>query len=270
MCVAQPALWDQIVTNFVNHTLSEGVGNHSLGVSACEDDMDGGYCTCSKCRSWDVAAAANSSTGRLSDRYAKFWNRVYERLAAAGHPDKWVTGYAYASYTDPPLATKLQGNILILSVGFGSYPMLDNETAQQRQGWGGWHDAGAKAMALRPNSLWDGYSSAPYVIGQQLTNDLVFTAQHGLAATDFDSNVGHYQAVRAPLYGIEARSVCMHSLQCTLALPFIICTYVNRSRWVRHTTSLHGLCGTQPAQTSARCSRSSASTQGHVCCVYQR
>lgn len=58
MCVSQPALWGQIVSNWeqgtrhrLAHThgnLSEGVGNHSLGVSACEDDYDGGYCTCSK------------------------------------------------------------------------------------------------------------------------------------------------------------------------------------------------------------------------------
>ncbi len=190
MCVSQPALYDQIVKNFVNHTLLEGVGNHSLGVSACEDDMDGGYCSCSKCRSWDVSAEANSSTGRLSDRYARFW----------------VSGYAYASYTDPPVATRLEGNILILSVGFGDYPALDNETLKQRHNWQGWHDAGAKAMALRPNSLWDGYSSAPYIIGQQLTNDLVFTAQHGLVATDFDSNVAHYQAA-GPTYYMLARAL---------------------------------------------------------------
>ena len=42
MCVSQPALHDQIVKFFVNHTLLEGVGNHSLGVSACEDDFDAG------------------------------------------------------------------------------------------------------------------------------------------------------------------------------------------------------------------------------------
>lgn len=206
MCVSQPALWDQIVENFVNNTLLEGVGNHSLGVSACEDDMDGGYCTCSKCRAWDASTEGNSSTGRLSDRYAHFWNSVYQRLAVAGHPDKWVSGYAYAAYTDPPVATKLEGNILILSVGFGDYPALDNETSKQRRGWKGWHDAGAKAMALRPNSLWDGYSSAPYVIAQQLTSDLVFTAKHGLAATDFDSNVAHYQAV-GPTYYLLARAL---------------------------------------------------------------
>ena len=61
-------------------------------------------------------------------------------------------------------------------------------------------------MALRPNSLWDGYSSAPYVIGQQLAEDLIFTGKHGLAATDFDSNVAHYQAV-GPTYYLLARAL---------------------------------------------------------------
>ena len=38
----------------------------------------------------------------------------------------------------------------------------------ERKGWKGWHDAGAKALALRPNSLWDASSSAPYNIVTQL------------------------------------------------------------------------------------------------------
>lgn len=32
-------------------------------------------------------------------------------MKAHGHGDKWVSAYAYASYTDPPVATKLDGNI---------------------------------------------------------------------------------------------------------------------------------------------------------------
>lgn len=204
MCVSQPALWTRIMRNWENQTLLSGVGNHSLGVSACEDDYDGGYCGCSKCRALD--RGVNTSSGRLSDRYAAFWNAVYAEMAAHGHAEQWVSGYAYASYRDPPVATKLEGNILILSVGFSSYPMLRNETTAQRQAWSGWRAAGAKALALRPNSLWDGYSSAPYNIARQLGDDLVFTAQHGLYATDFDSNVAHYQAV-GPSYYVLARAL---------------------------------------------------------------
>ena len=36
--------------------------------------------------------------------------------------------------------------------------------------------------------------------------DLVFTAQHGLYATDFDSNLGHYQAV-GPTYYVLGRAL---------------------------------------------------------------
>lgn len=204
MCVSQPNLWQQIVNNFEDHVHSGGVGNHSLGVSACEDDFNGGYCQCSKCRAWD--AGVSTQTGRLSDRYARFWSHVYAEMARRGHGDKWVSGYAYAAYTDPPKETKLEGNILILSVGFGDYPALPNETTFQRQSWSGWHAAGAKAMALRPNSLWDAYSTAPYVVTKQLVGDLVFTGKHGLFATDFDSNVGNYHAVGATYY-ILARSL---------------------------------------------------------------
>ena len=44
--------------------------------------------------SWLMTGVGNSSSGRLSDRYAKFWNHVYQRMVSAGHADKWVTGYA--------------------------------------------------------------------------------------------------------------------------------------------------------------------------------
>ena len=74
MCVSQPALWQQIVHNFEHGVMQVGVGNRSLGVDACEDDMNDGYCQCDKCRAWD--RGVNSSTGRLSDRYARFWNSV--------------------------------------------------------------------------------------------------------------------------------------------------------------------------------------------------
>jgi hypothetical protein len=50
---------------------------------------------------------------------------------------------------------------------------------------------------MRPNSLWDGASSAPWVVGHALTDDIVFAGQHGLLATDFDSNVA--QVCLAPL-----------------------------------------------------------------------
>lgn len=83
---------------------------------------------------------------------------------------------------------------VVLSVGFGLYPALPNETAFQRKGWQGWHNAGAKAQALRPNSLWGGYSSAPYPITEQLLSDVVFVGQRGLYATDFDANLAQCES----------------------------------------------------------------------------
>lgn len=201
MCVTQPAVWEQILHNFEHGHSSGGCGNQSLGVSACEDDLDSGYCTCSKCRALDPPSRNSSLTGRLSDRYATFWNSVAAAMVKGGHTDAWVSGYAYASYTDPPLHTKLVGNILILSVGFGGdYPSLPNETAASRAIWSGWHAAGAKGLAMRPNSLWDGASSAPWVVGHALTEDIIFAGKHGLLATDFDSNVAQYQAWGPTLY----------------------------------------------------------------------
>ena len=58
---------------------------------------------------------------------------------------------------------------MILSTGLPTdYPALPNETARGRGSWQGWVEKGARAMAMRPNALWDAYSSLPYVFTAQL------------------------------------------------------------------------------------------------------
>ena len=46
----------------------------------------------------------------------------------------------------------------MLSVGFGSVLDADQSTASSRRGWGGWVAAGARGMAMRPNSMWAEYA----------------------------------------------------------------------------------------------------------------
>jgi len=121
MCVSNTGLHRQIAS-----LMPPG----AAGVSACEDDGDQGFCTCSKCRAWDVEAAGQGpdspcthapgwpkhvgtctgacllssemhvrfkltslSAGQYSDRYARFWTAVAAEVAKHD-PDAWVTGYA--------------------------------------------------------------------------------------------------------------------------------------------------------------------------------
>jgi hypothetical protein len=62
--------------------------------------------------------------------------------------------------------------------------------------WEGWGAAGAKAMALRPNSLWSAKAGAIYAFGTQLIADLQWCASHGspLLATDYDSLVAQRES----------------------------------------------------------------------------
>eukprot|EP00666_Eupelagonemidae_sp_cell4sb_P009271 gene9271-19675_t len=149
MDVSNPALHTQLLSNFnaTPHT-------HPAGIDACEDDSDYGFCTCARCRGWDSPLRSRQShpNGWLSDRYARFWAAVATKLGRAD-PTAWVTGYAYDGYREPPAEATLDGNVLIASVSFSDYPTNSSERAYGRWAWRGWRDAGARAMALRPNSF---------------------------------------------------------------------------------------------------------------------
>jgi hypothetical protein len=127
------------------------------GLSSAEDDSSTGYCTCSKCTAWDAAGVipwnkpGASTTGSLSDRYAKFFDAVYAELAKT-EPDAWVTAYAYEQYRDPPVNYTISGNVMMGYVGFG-YPAAQAETAQDKAHWAGWFSKGAKRLFWRPNCL---------------------------------------------------------------------------------------------------------------------
>lgn len=82
MCVSQSSLWAKVASGYVP-------GQH--GVSACEDDGDRGFCTCSKCSALD--APLNQSDpwdGSMADRYAYFWDMTAHQLQHTA-PDAWVT-----------------------------------------------------------------------------------------------------------------------------------------------------------------------------------
>ena len=197
-------------------TSSQGMAAHvasllapgALGVSACEDDSNSGFCTCAKCALLDPEERASSPSGKYSDRYTYFWNNVHRELRQAGHPNAWVGAYAYESYTDPPMHQRFDNasKVLVLSVGFGSVLDADNSTLQSRAGWSGWVGAGARGMAMRPNSLWADYTGLPFVFSEQWLDDVQWCGARAMYAADFDSLVGNYAAV-GPSYYALARTL---------------------------------------------------------------
>ena len=206
-CKSNPSLAkaDCSSTGLVQHVAAQINARPGLkGVSACEHDDNAGFCTCSKCRALDPPSRSDSPLGSLSDRYAAFWNSIHRELRRIGRPEAWVAGYAYDNYTDAPLHQIFdnESKVLIQSVGFLSVLNYSRDTVESRAAWAGWVESGVKAMALRPNSLWQEYSGLPFVFSDQWLQDVQWCGRHGMVAADFDSLVGDWQAVGHSYYAL--------------------------------------------------------------------
>ncbi len=171
---------------------------------ACPNDSRG-YCTCENCRAWDgpgqdelsAAEIYSSPEAVLSDRYARFWSDLAERVTAVD-PDAVVTGYAYRSYQRPPVEATVHPSVLLGYVGGeGFYPHEDHIRGE----WQRWAEAGA-SLQWRPNLLHCGHG-APYLFARALGEDFKFLHQHNMVGTDFDSLAGAW-ATQGPNYYVLA------------------------------------------------------------------
>ncbi len=208
MCVSDPGLHRKIVDLW----LAKGKGTaESLppSINVVENDFLGS-CECEHCRAWDGPEPADAmkfyapnfkvyGTRFTSDRYARFALAV-QQLAAVHRPDVKVVGYVYFNYFQAPTSgVKLNKNIVL---GFcpsaGWYPRLDDEDQWYRAQWQGWQDTGATVFA-RTNYFLDGYAM-PFIFAHQFAKDFQYMAQHGLAATDFDSLTGQWATQGTTLY----------------------------------------------------------------------
>jgi hypothetical protein len=208
MCVSEPGLHRKIVELW----LEKGAGTpESLppSINIVENDYLAS-CECERCQAWDGPEPADAmkfyapnfkvyGTRFTSDRYARFALAV-QALAAAHRPDVKVVGYVYFNYFQAPTSgVKLNENIVL---GFcpsaGWYPRAADEHEWYKAQWKGWRDTGATLFA-RTNYFLDGYSM-PFIFAHQFAEDFQFQAQHGLAATDFDSLTGQWSTQGPTLY----------------------------------------------------------------------
>ncbi len=224
MCVSQPALWDQIVKDWV----SGGQSQRGNAIIKIGENDSAGACTCEGCRTWDapdprfdrsrywsgnVCGEELVRTNRfqlpgvgrdapsLSDRYARFFLAV-QRRAEQVRPDARVAGFVYANFSEPPKETKLNDRVilsLVPGMGEGLYfPWTGQQRSEFRQQWQGWSATGAR-LILRPNYTLVGHNM-PLFYARQLGEDVGYALRHGAIATDFDSLVGSWGAQGPTLY----------------------------------------------------------------------
>ena len=196
MCVSQPALWKQIIDAW-KAGKSDEAPPHAW-INGAENDSAGDpSCTCEPCRAWDV-----TGTDSLSDRYARFWLEL-QRLGEKVKPDATVIGYAYGSYRDPPVATRLNERIVVGIVPGFYFPWTDEVRGHFREQWKGWTEiAGARAY-LRPNYFHFGHNM-PVFIARKFGEDFSFAYKRGMLATDFDLVPGQW-ATQGPAYYVLGR-----------------------------------------------------------------
>lgn len=174
-------------------------------------------CTCEFCRAWDPPnapllenqaerkAAIGDTSDRpmvsLSDRYAKFWLAL-QKEGEKHDPNATVLGYAYADYTQPPVATKLNDRIIVAIVAPGAFPLSAQEVDDFKKLWNGWAATGAR-LYLRPNFFLNGYCM-PYIFAKQFGEIYQYAAAHNMIADDYDSLLGMW-GVQGPNYYMMGR-----------------------------------------------------------------
>ena len=174
-------------------------------------------CTCEHCRAWDAPnapllpdqekrkAAIGDTSDKpmlsLSDRYAKFWLAL-QKEGEKHDPNATVLGYAYADYTQPPVATKLNDRIIVAIVAPNAFPLSAQEEADFKKLWNGWASTGAR-LYLRPNFFLNGYCM-PYIFAREFGEIYKYAATHNMIADDYDSLLGMW-GVQSPNYYMMGR-----------------------------------------------------------------
>lgn len=193
LCVSNPDLHKAIVNGWE--------GDKYLHLGGADNQK---YCHCDECVAWDAPQDAEPGDKDyiVSDRYAKFWKRVYD-LAAQKKPDVVVTTYLYVNYWPAPLGDiQLNENIHAKFVPWGSgwvdpvwFPKSREDFEWLKAQWLGWEETGI-TMYYRPNDVLSG-SAMPALNTWQRGNFIRFAYRNGMRGMEVDSLIGHW-AVRGP------------------------------------------------------------------------
>ena len=150
---------------------------------------------------WRDAKWSDEKAASVSDRYTRFYNEV-AALAKQFNPDAKTIGYAYVNYIDPPLKTRVGLDTVIIFVPRSYFPYDDDESANFRRQWGGWHKMGATRMVLRPNYML-ACGNHPNDTARRILGDFAFAATNGMFACQQDSLTGAWSAQAMHLYAVS-------------------------------------------------------------------
>lgn len=212
MCVSNSGLHKQIIKDWLKQKEKYP---YLPWINGAENDrrQTDPPCQCKNCKTWDAAKksyseanpyliAANGKTDNsfsrsLSDRYAKFWLALQQE-GRKYDPDAKVVGYAYSNYTNPPVETQLNKNIIVYIVPHYLFPLFGKDKDTFRKLWDGWSRTGAR-LILRPNYFLEGYCM-PYIYAEQFGNEFKYAYKNGMIGTDFDSLTGMWGVHGPNLY----------------------------------------------------------------------
>ncbi len=161
-----------------------------------------GFDTSDETAAWDIPARQDKLTiwraqGKLTTRYVRFWNLIYERLRKH-NPEVKLTVLAYGCYRQPPPAEVEVTAKLIMGIVNGY------EGEEPYKAWKEWSDRGAELL-LRPN-WWHVGVHVPYLEPRAQGDYVRFAADHGMIAFSADSLMG-YWATQGLNYYVVARLV---------------------------------------------------------------
>jgi hypothetical protein len=215
MCVSNAGFRRQVIADWLEKRKKDP-SLHTISASENDRTAMDPPCQCEFCHAWDPknpqpplvpenpwlsgnAQARNKDWKQISvsDRYAKFWLAV-QKEAQQYDPDVVVFSHAYTDYSDPPVETKLNKNIVVGIVPAYAYPMSPQEEAEFQKVWDGWEATGA-TLYLRPNNFLTGYD-LPQMYPTQFGYDFKHALQNGMIGTDFDSLVGMWGIQGINLY----------------------------------------------------------------------
>jgi hypothetical protein len=189
LCVSNPQLH-----RFIVNEAWDGSDILSLG----EADAGGeSMCHCPQCQAWDGPRrtdfpkdlALKYTPRAMGDRYARYWNAVYE-LAVKRNPQVKICVYLYHNTlpgpaTDIKLNRNIFGEFVIYGSRDGWYPMSQEEDRWYRDQWLAWEKTGM-SLVFGPNYLLNSYAT-PNITSRQSGEFFKFAVEHGMVGASFRS-----------------------------------------------------------------------------------
>jgi hypothetical protein len=213
LSVSNPAVVDQVVAD-AKAAYQAADNKQNLTFSIMPNDGQG-FCLCPDCDkmdnpngpkvSWLVYNEKTKKTESvthvaLSDRYAKFWNQIAERLEKEA-PGITLGTCAYSVYRTKPLDVKrLHPSIAVGYVG-GGYVNTRQHDALMKD-WNDWSSI-CSQMFWRPNFMKEG-EGFPLVWATRMGNDLKYLIAHGLISVEMP-NVHHHWGTQGLNYYMLSR-----------------------------------------------------------------